>query len=266
VLFDVVGEPAEERPARIVVAPAKIDQLTELFERTWQRRPTAAELDGLIEEYIKEEILYREALALGLERDDAVIRQRLRQKMEFLGEDATEQAAPTEAELMAFLTEHQTRFQAPPRVSFAQVYLSPDRRGREIERDAERLLAALTTGETAAAEAGDPLLEPEFEDLASADVVRLFGQPFAARLAALPIGSWSGPVPSPYGLHLVLVRERRPGGVPQLDEIRDAVALEWRAARRQAAADAFYADLRARYEVTVEHPAAASGELTERAP
>jgi PPIC-type PPIASE domain len=260
VLFGVVGKPADEPPDRVVVTEAKIANLAELFERTWRRPPTRAELDGLIADHIKEEILYREALALGLDADDAVIRRRLRQKMEFISEDVAAQAEPTEDELQTFLAEHRDRFRTPPRISFAQVYLSPDRRGQDTERDAERLLASLSTGEADAADAGDPfLMEHEFRNLAPYDVERLFGRPFAERLAELPVGSWSGPVESPYGLHLIMVRERTEGGLPELDEVRDAVALEWRAVQRQAVNETFYEGLRQRYDVTIERPPGTEG-------
>jgi hypothetical protein len=229
--------------------------LAELFQRTWRRPPTEAELDGLIDDFVKEEILYREALALGIEQDDIVIRRRLRQKMEFISEDLATQAEPTGAELQAFLEEHPERFREPSRVSFAQVYLSPERRGEAAWGDAERMLVALDAGRSDPAEAGDPfLLEQDYRELAAHDVERLFGRAFAAQVAELPIGRWSGPVESGYGLHLVLVRERDPARLPDLDEVRDAVANEWWAARRKEANRAFYDGLRARYEVTVERP------------
>ena len=254
-LYGLIGGPAEQRPNRIVVSAAKVENLAELFERTWRRPPTQAELDGLIEDHVKEEILYREALALGLERDDIVIRRRLRQKMEFVGEDVAPPAEPTEEELQAFLDEHAERFREPARLSFAQVYLSPDRRGEDAWADAERLLVALDAGTSDPAAAGDPfLLEQDYRDLATPDVERLFGEAFAARVAELPVGRWSGPVESGYGLHLVLVRERTPARLPDLAEVRDAVANEWRAARREEANRAFYDGLRANYEVTVERP------------
>lgn len=255
VLFDLVGTPPEAPTERIVVSAAKVENLAELFRRTWRRPPNQAERDGLIDDYVKEEIFYREALALGLEQDDSVIRRRLRQKMEFLSEDVAEQVEPTDDDLRAFLAEHRDRFRTPPRVSFAQVYLSPDRRGRDTERDAGRLLTALSSGEADAPETGDPfLLEQEFRNLAPYDVERLFGRSFAERLAELPVDRWSGPVASPYGLHLILVHERTEGGLPELDQVRDAVALEWRAARRQEVNEALYDGLRERYEVTIERP------------
>ena len=255
-LFGVVGESADERPDRIVVSAAKVENLAELFERTWRRPPTQDELDGLIEDHLKEEILYREALALGLERDDSVVRRRLRQKMEFISEDLAQSAEPTADELQAFLAERADRFREPSRISFAQVYLSPDRRGGDVWSDAERALVALNTGKPDPAAAGDPfLLEQDYRDLAAPDLERLFGGAFAAQVAELPVGRWSGPVGSGYGLHLVLVRERTAARLPDLAEVRDAVANEWDAVRREEANRAFYQALRANYEVTVERPA-----------
>jgi hypothetical protein len=258
-LYGLFGQEAGERSDRIVVTEAQIEGLAALFERTWRRPPTAAELDGLIADHIKEEILYREALALGLERDDLVIRRRLRQKMEFVSEDFADQAEPTEDELRAFLTEQPDRFRIPDRISFVQVYLSPDRRGEAARGDAERLLVALNAGASEPAEAGDPfLLEQDHRNITTYEVERLFGRAFAARLAELPLGRWSGPVESGYGLHLVLVRERIEGALPDLDQVRDAVAREWQAARRQEASDALYEKLRAGYDVTIERPGAAA--------
>jgi hypothetical protein len=264
VLFGLVGGPAEERPDRIVISAAKVENLAELFRRTWRRPPTQAEIDGLIEDYIKEEILYREALALGLDRDDIVIRRRLRQKMEFIGEDLAPPVEPTDAELQAVLAEHADRFRAPARVSFTQVYLSPDRRGEDAWGDAERMLVALDAGSADPARSGDPiLLEQDYRELAAQDVERLFGRAFAAQVAELPVGRWSGPVESGYGLHLVLVHERTLARLPDLAEVRDAVANEWGAARRQEANRAFYKALRARYEVSVERPRSAGERARE---
>jgi hypothetical protein len=255
VLFGMIGGPASQQPDQIVVSAAKIENLAELFGRTWRRPPTRAELDGLIDDHVKEEILYREALARGLDRDDIVIRRRLRQKMEFISEDVAAQAEPTEHQLQTFLAEHADRFREPSRISFTQVYLSPDRRGQDAWSDAERVLVALNHGSSDPAQAGDPfLLEPEYREVAPQDIERLFGRTFAARLAELPVGRWAGPVESGYGLHLVSIHDVTPSRLPNLDEVRDAVTLEWRAARVKEANRAFYEGLRTRYEVTVERP------------
>jgi hypothetical protein len=241
-----------------VITEAKIGDLAGLFERTWRRPPTPAELDGLIEDHVKEEIFYREALALGLDRDDAVIRRQLRLKMQFVSEDFAPQTQPTEDELRAFLAEHADRFRSPSRISFTQVYLSPDRRGEDAWGDAERVLVALDAGESDPADAGDPfLLEQDYRELTAPDAERLFGGAFAAQVADLPVGRWAGPIESGYGLHLVLVHERAPARLPELDEVRDVVTREWHAARREEANRAFYEALRARYEVTFDRPRSA---------
>ncbi len=255
VLFGVIGEPSEEQPDQIVISAAKVENLAQLFEQTWRRPPTVAELDSLIEDHLKEEILYREALALGLDDDDIVIRRRLRQKMEFIGQDVALQGEPAEDELRALLTEQADRFREPPRVSFMQVFLSPDRRGDDVRRDAENLLVALNDGSADPAQSGDPFLLEQYQRmLTPQDIERLFGRAFAADVVELPLERWSGPIASGYGVHLVSVHEITPSRLPDLDEVRDAVALEWRAARVEEADRRFYDGLRANYEVTVDSP------------
>jgi hypothetical protein len=266
VLFGLVGKPAEERSNQIVVSTAKIENLAKLFEQTWRRPPSQAELDGLIEDHVKEEILYREALALGLDRDDIVIRRRLRQKMEFISEDVALQAEPADGELQALLTEQADRFREPPRISFRHVYLSPDRRGDDVQRDAEELLVALNDGRADPAHAGAPfLLEQEYRRLAPQEIERLFGRAFAADVVELPLERWSGPIESGYGVHLVSVHGVTPSRLPDLDEVRDAATLEWRAARVEEANRAFYEGLRSNYEVTVEGPTSTGERPSEMA-
>ena len=255
------------RPDRIVLTGGDLEQLAQGFARTWQRPPSAQELAGLVEERVREEVFYREALAMGLDRDDTIVRRRLRQKLEFLSEDLA-LAEPSEAELAAFLAAHPERFRVEPRLGFRQVYLSRDRRGDRLEADARRALEALRArdGRADAERLGDPLpLPAEADSLAAGEVARLFGEPFAARLLELEPGRWEGPVESAYGLHLVFVRERSEGRVPELAEVRDAVAREWLAERRSAAREEFYRGLRARYEVEVPEPGASASPPPEAA-
>ena len=140
--YRVLG-PDEPPPATIVVTEGIIDGQIESFSRTWLRPPTPQELDGLIREYVREEVYYREGMALGLDRDDTVIRRRLRQKMEFISEGVADSVEPTDSQLQAFLEQHAEKFIEPARLTFQQVFLSPDQRGEAVERDAERLLAEL---------------------------------------------------------------------------------------------------------------------------
>jgi len=256
-VFAARGERGRSRPDRIVVGAGQIEHLADGFARTWQRPPTSAELDGLVDDYVREEIYYREAMVLGLERDDTVVRRRLRQKMEFLVEDATAGPPPSDADLEAYLSAHPDSFRVEPELTLRQVYVSRDRRGRGAEYDARALLARLTAAgpDVAIDQLGDPLMLPdELTGASRGEVARVLGDDFAAALADLPIGRWTGPVESGFGLHLVLLRARTAERMPALDEVRDAVAREVQAANRKQMVERAYAALRARYEVVVERP------------
>lgn len=249
----VGGEDAA--PAKIVVSSAAIERLADNWQRTWQRPPTRPELDGLIEDFVREEVLYREALAAGLDRDDTIIRRRLRQKMEFVSEDIVAQREPDEAELRQYLEQHQDSFRLPAHVSFTHVYLSPERRGDNIRRDAARLLVRLSAAPVDAnhASLGDSFaLASEYQYIAADELDRLFGDGFATELAALPKGQWAGPIESGYGLHLVRISEYRPGELPDLAAIRAQVLRDWSVEQRRRRSDEFYRQLRARYSVTIE--------------
>ena len=250
------GERAE-RPDRIVVDAAQIDRLSGEFSRVWMRPPTGAELEQLIDEYIKEEILYREALALGLDRDDEVVRRRLRQKMEFLNESLVEIRDPTNEELQAWLDEHPDRYRRPAAVSFVQVYVSPDRHA-DPGRRAETVLARLSAGGEPDPGMADPTLLPDRMRASLNEVDRTFAGSFAEGLAGAPLDEWSGPIASGYGLHLVRLTARELARLPSLDEVRQEVERDWRNDRQQKADVAFYDALRQRYEVRVEMPVADS--------
>ena len=264
-LAGALGDPADGRARRIVLTAGDVEQLGAGFERTWQRPPSAQELAGLLEDRVREEIFYREALALGLDRDDTIVRRRMRQKMEFLSEDLAA-VEPSEVELESWLASHRDAFRIEPRVAFRQVFLSRDRRGERVAADALRLLGELRAGKAGLdpSALGDPLpLPAEGEGLSASEVSRLFGGAFSARLFELAPGRWEGPVESAYGLHLVYVRERVEGRDPALAEVRDAAAREWLAERREKAREAFYRDLRSRYEVEIAAPGALAGPAAE---
>ena len=254
-LFSIVGDSDDMPTGSIVVSAGKVAQLKEVFTRTWQRPPTEEELDGLIENHIREEVYYREALAMGLDRDDTIVRRRLRQKLEFFTDDLVAAVEPTEEQLASYLEEHADAFRLPSRVSFQQIYFNRDRRGEQATRDAESLLARLNEASSHVdiTALGDSLMLPgEYDLIPEPEVARQLGSEFAAALAGLPVGGWSGPVESGFGLHLVLIHERQSGSLPALAEVREAVEREWRNVRRKETAESFYAGLRERYEVDVE--------------
>jgi hypothetical protein len=243
--------------SRIVITPGLVEHLNSGFGRTWQRPPTDAELKGRIDDYVKEEIATREAVGMGLDRDDTIIRRRLRQKLEFLVEDAASSTPPTDAELEAWLKKHPESFRAEPQLSFRQVYLSPQRRGKAAGTDAQRLLAQLRTkGKDAPTDRlGDASMLPAEQPLGPLrEVARSFGDDFAQEVVKIEPGRWSGPVESPYGLHLVLVLERVPAATSPLSEIRPMVEREVLAERRKRDLDALYERLLQKYTVTVDKP------------
>lgn len=264
-LFAAVGRDEDAATRRIVVSPGAVEHLSAVFQRTWQRPPTPAELEGLVADHVREEILYREAVALRLDRDDVIVRRRMRQKLELLAEGLGRVAEPSDEELAAFLAGDPDRYRVEPRVSFQQVYVSRDRRGADAAAAATRLLAALRAGEDPAV-LGDPLpLPTTVRDVSLSEAGRQFGESFSEQLARLPVGAWSGPVESGFGPHLVLVEARSQPRLPALGEIRDAVLRDWQAARAEAASDELYRSLRARYDVVVETPPA-EGAVRREAP
>jgi PPIC-type PPIASE domain len=245
----------------IVVSEARIRNLAQNFRRTWQRPPTREELEGLVESHVREEVFYREALALGLDRDDTIIRRRLQQKIEFISEEAAALAKPTDDELNAYLKANADMFRVEPRATFSQIYLDPRKRSSTLEADAKRLLAALNGSKAApgAAQLGDSLmmLEPRYENVSKTELARLFGYDFAEALVKQPVGQWAGPIASGYGVHLVKVESLVAAGMPDLAEVRPLVEREWANAKRQELSKAFYEKLRAKYAIKVQMPEAA---------
>ena len=258
VLFSAVGGSAPERAEEISISPGRVNHLAEVWSKTWQRPPTPQELEGLIEEHVKEEVYYREALAMGLDRDDTIVRRRLQQKLEFLMNDLADAVEPTEEELSNYLRDRPDQFRSAPRVSFNQVYLNRDRRGSVALKDAEKLLSVLEQqGEEAdTASLGDSsLLEKDYNLIQTTEVAKLFGGAFAEHVAELPLGRWAGPVESGYGLHLVHVRERLESELPDFENVREAVRREFLFARSQESGEALYERLRSKYTIVrVEQP------------
>ena len=241
----------------IVVSQGRIRNLTALFTKTWQRPPSTDELRSLVEDYILEEALYREGLALGVDRDDTIIRRRVRQKMEFIVDDIFELAEPSVAELEAWLAEHAESYERPGRFTFRQVYLNPDRRGASLRSDAAALLAQLRLSDSTSdpRELGDgSLLQHAFADAGADTVAKSFGQAFAERLSEQPTGEWSGPVESEFGLHLVFIDARTEGQLPALAEVRGAVARDWNYTQREQSSKLFYEEVLKRYRVSIEWP------------
>jgi hypothetical protein len=260
VLYGWVGGRAPGDGQTIVISQGQIEQLSAGFARMYQHAPDPAELQGLIDEAIHEEIYYREAMALGLDRDDTIVRRRLTQKLQFVSENVTPIPEPTDAELEGYLQGNAQRFQREVRYSLIQVYLDPELHGARLADDAHTLLARLQRFGSVPDTIGDASLMPRsFEKAPAAELSRLFGDEFETALRAVSIGQWSGPVPSGYGVHLVLVRDRDAQGTATLAEMREDVRRAWTEARQAEANARYYAELRKRYQVTVARPAGSGG-------
>ena len=256
--YALLGSGGEPPRDRIVVTAPKVMQLAEVFAKTWQRPPTAEELKGLVDNYVTEEIYVREAVALKLDVDDQVIRNRLRQKMEFAGAAGKEIVDPGDGELEAFLKANPERFQVEPSMAFQQILLGQDRHGEGIEQAAKAVLDTLKANpDTDPASLGDPsLLPPEMPLTRKSAIGQIFGMDFADAIDAAKPMEWSGPVKSGYGLHVIRTTQRAAGRVPELAEVREAVLREWSDEQRRSAEAQRLAELRKRYEVLIEKPAA----------
>jgi parvulin-like peptidyl-prolyl isomerase len=245
-------------PEKIIVSQARIEHLASGFALTWLRAPTAEELEGLVRNYIREEVYYREAMAMGLDRDDSIIRRRLQQKLELVSQNMADLMQPTDEELRAFLQDHPDNFRLERRFTFHQTFLSPERHRDHLAGDAADLLRQLRQlkqagEETDASTLGDPsLLENQFADVEAAEVAKQFGEKFASALSDLPVGEWQGPVESAYGVHLIFVDEQTERRTPALEEVRDAVRREWSNMRQLESTRNFYDGLLKRYTVIIE--------------
>jgi hypothetical protein len=236
----------------IVVSQGRIQTLQATYEKVWRRPPNEQELQGLIHEYVRDEVFYREAQAMGLDQNDTIVRRRMRQKLEFLAGELGGGVEPTDEELETFLAKHPDRFREENRYTFQQVYLNVNTREAALEADANALLIALRNGADATL-AGDPLRVPQrFDHVPDSEVARTMGNPFLQELKRLPVGDWQGPIVSGFGVHLVKVSDRSEGRVPDLKEIRRKVSHEWSAQHRKENMETFYQALRQRYIVTIQ--------------
>lgn len=257
VLFALTQGSEKTAPNRIVIGPGEVERLVARFSRTRLRPPTDPELAGLIKDRVRDEVLYREALAMGLDRNDPSIRRRMRQKLEFVLENLSAEAAPSDEALTAFLQQNPDMFRLEPQVSFRQIYLNPDRH-EDIAADVTAMLERLRAGASPAS-VGDPtMVASEFEAARQSHIAHMFGEPFAHEVVGkLAPDAWTGPVFSGLGAHLVLVTDRRNGRLPALAEIRGRVEREYLARRRKELKEVAYQKILEGYEVVVA-PATAS--------
>jgi len=240
---------------RIELTPDDLRQIGLAWVAQGRPAPSPEEMRSLVDGRVREEILYREALALGLDKDDAIVRRRLAQKMEFLFEDVAALRKPTQDELRAWFEQHAAHFERPARVTFRHLYFSPDRRGQRAREDAARALAKIAGASMDSpdvAAQGDPFMfQDYYAERAQGDVAKTFGTDFAKALFELAAGAWAGPIESGYGWHLVWVDGITPARVPDFEEVEPEVETAWTEAQRAEIREKAFAAMRARYQVVV---------------
>ena len=251
-LFSIVNKEEDVVSGnKIVVSAADIERLSNNWSKRWNRLPTETELQGLVESYIREEVYYREALALGLDQNDTILRRRLMQKMEFLSNDLAELNQPDDTELNKYFLDNQEKYKLPARLSFTHIYFSLDKRGAKAFEDAKNVLSELNA--LRAPERGDSfMLQYDFAQETPFEVERLFGKVFAEKLLTLEKDVWQGPIESGYGLHLVRVSEKIDARMPELSSVIDKVRTDWMFEQRQKMNKEIYERFKERYEIVVE--------------
>jgi peptidyl-prolyl cis-trans isomerase C len=250
---------AAETSKQIRLTPDDVLAMGTYFQSQWRRLPAPEEFGRLVENKIQEEVLYREAVTMGLDKDDTIVKRRMAQKMQFLAEDVAAAHEPTRKELGTWYEANRDQFAFPPRVSFRHLYFSPDRRGRRARDDAATALMKLAgqseESNLAATLADGFMFQEYYRDRTPEFLGKEFGPNFALAVAKLSPGSWQGPVESGFGWHLVFVDTLIPGRAPAFEEVAADVKTAWRAERKAQAWQKAYQDMRAKYTVLLPVPA-----------
>ena len=265
------GHPAAVAPSKeIRLSIGEITQLTQLFQSQWRRLPTQQELERLVDNKVQQEILYREALALGLDKDDEIVKRRMAQKMQFLAEDVAAAREPTTAELSAWFDKNRARFGQPPRLSLRHLYFSPDRRGARARDDAQQALAQLAgqpvDAKIASSLADAFMFQEYYRDRTPEFLGKEMGPQFALAVARLAPGSWAGPIESGFGWHLVFVDSVIAGRVPAFEEIEADVKTAWLAEQKALAGEKAYKAMRAKYTVLLPAPPESAASSARKPP
>ncbi len=228
------------------------------FESQWHRPPTPAEFQAMVEDKVREEVLYREALAMGLDKDDTIVKRRMAQKMQFLAEDVAAAHEPSTAELKAWFEKNSSKFALPSRYSFRHLYFSPDKRGKNAQEDAAKALTKIAgqpeDSKLALSLADQFMFQDYYGDRAPDALAKEFGPQFVVALEKLKPGSWQGPIESGYGWHLVYIDTVIPGRVPAFEEMEPDVKTAWLGEQKQLAWQKAYKDMRAKYTVLLPDP------------
>jgi parvulin-like peptidyl-prolyl isomerase len=237
----------------VEVSSADIEWMRTIFKKQMGRGPTAQDLKGQVNQLIREQILSREAVAMGIDEGDIVVRRRLAQKMEFLFKDLSAMTEPTEDDLRKYYFENRRKYEASPQLTFNQVYFSVENRGLEGAKLAAQALIKEDGDPNKVSTLGDAsILSPGCKQCGEKEIRNRFGTDFAEAVKNLKPGSWNGPVKSAYGFHAVYIYERQDTKMPKFRDIIDRIKNDWMSAKREEYTRRIYGEIRSRYRVLVE--------------
>jgi len=264
------GRGGVESSKQIALSLDDLRTMDMYFESQWHRQPTPAEFQAMVEDKVREEVLYREALAIGLDKDDTIVKRRMAQKMQFLAEDVAAAHEPSTAELKAWFEKNSNKFALPSRYSFRHLYFSPDKRGKNAQDDAAKALAKIAgqpEDSKLALSLADPFMfQDYYGDRAPNALAKEFGPQFVVALEKLKPGSWQGPIESGYGWHLVYIDTVIPGRIPAFEEMEPDVKTAWLAEQKQQAWQKAYQAMRSKYAVLLPDPSAQPPAITPPKP
>jgi hypothetical protein len=264
--LNAIIHPAPTNDARrIEVTSADSKRIRALYTQQWGAPPSEADMPSLLDNFVSSEVLFREGTALGLGSDDPVIRNRIIQKMNFLLQDASTISQPSEAEMLDYLQSHQASYRFAEQVIFSQIYFSPALRGKRMATDAGVVLEHLKWTKPGGVDRGDPFMQAgDMSPQSHQTLAKEFGPAFADALFALPEGSWQGPVPSVFGVHVVRILDRKPSRMPTLAEVRDRVHDDLMAERLHVATNAAYEKILSKYWVVIAGAPKPTGQVIAR--
>jgi hypothetical protein len=248
-IYTAVNDIGENSTDTIFITPERISQIATEFNRVWNRMPTAEEVDNLIKEEVRSEVYYRDALALGLDKNDAVVRRRLRQKMEFLTDTGIYLQEPSTSELETYFAANEQAYRSEPRLAFEQIYLGESPPEDTVSQTLKTLLSEPTIDLSTL---GQRTLLPAQLKLSPPDAIdSVFGKGFYRQIAELAPGEWAGPVTSVYGIHLIRTLDGQPARMPPLEEVRESVLKDWKVSQAKENRQQDYANRRSRYTVEI---------------
>jgi len=257
VLLFIFGVPVkEENNRRVVITNTDIEQLWTSWKRTWQRDPTSAELRGQLQQYVREEVLYREALSRNYDQDDIIIKRSLVRKMDFIAQGQVEVRNLTEEEVKAYFNLRGERYRIPPKISFAHIYFNIDKRDEDVELVIIQLLAELKNSNPNDLELsnyGDRfMLRSQYDEVTPRDIQSMFGEIFTNELINIEPGKWQGPVQSGYGLHLVYIYNRIASRIPDWVDVKSQIYNDLLIEEKIAAKEQFYTEILRQYQIVYE--------------